>query len=188
MPGTPDLLSLLCRDAERGKGGKTLPRARGTATIRRARYPRRAPALAYPCPDAPLSRRAPVLNGSLSRRAPVLTGLCPGVLLLRGAYLPQRLLFRCASVSTCSWLGISLLRRAPCLGADLPPARPGLGVPLLRRASILVDLCTEAVSVLARFCPGMPLTSTRPLPWCTPVLEHFLPRSAPAKKGTAARG
>lgn len=99
--GPPICLSLLRRDAERGSGGKTLPRARGTATTGRALYPRRAPALAYPCPDAPLSRRTPVLNGSLSRRAPVLTGLCPGVLLLRRAYLPQCLLFRCASVSTC---------------------------------------------------------------------------------------
>lgn len=90
LPGIPDLVSLLRRDAERRRGGKTLPRARGTATTGRALCPRRALALAYSCPDAPLSRRAPVL-----------TGLCSGVLLLRRAYLPQCILFRCASVSTC---------------------------------------------------------------------------------------
>ena len=90
LPGTPDLFVPFAQGCREEEGRENFAPCKGDGDNRAGALSRRAPALAYPCPDAPLSRRAPVL-----------TGLCPGVLLLRRTYLPQRLLFRCASVSTC---------------------------------------------------------------------------------------
>ena len=123
----------------------------------------------YPCPDAPLSRRTPVLNGSLLRRAPTSACLpapaspasmrfCLDVPLARHISTPAR---PPASVRICPRHAPVLA--CPCSGARLfwwtsVPKRFlfwrafALACLLLRRAP-----CLGAPLSWSTFCPGVPL-------------------------------